>query len=314
MNPTLTRLVPNANQDEWKGAAAAVWAGASPPGQAVTLAAVDVLLQRDEDRLVRAILARVADQPAGVIIASSWTEGESEALAAIDLVAVLPRYQRQGIGSVLLREAIGVATERGVPLVTAGGGLRFVAPGPGRTSSGALAFFSAHDFRTGPMVWDFEADLRSIAPLPRVDPQITPTTASQVADLRTFLRAEFPPRWERELRDHLALGGEPGDYLVLVEGSEIIGFCRAGTNPLVVAREFGRQWPEPHGELGPIGVAARFQGSGHGRRLVQAGLARLRDRGVRGCRIGWTTHTGFYERFGFVRTCEYLPDTKSIGG
>jgi predicted N-acetyltransferase YhbS len=39
---------------------------------------------------------------------------------------------------------------------------------------------------------------------------------------------------------------------------------------------------------------------GHGGRLLDAGLRRLRDHGVAGCVIDWTSLLTFYGKFGFA--------------
>ncbi|RDZ26226.1 GNAT family N-acetyltransferase [Lysobacter silvisoli] len=49
--------------------------------------------------------------------------------------------------------------------------------------------------------------------------------------------------------------------------------------------------------LGPVAVAPAVQGRGIGRALVEAGLARLRTLGARGCVVAGDP--GYYGRFGF---------------
>lgn len=60
----------------------------------------------------------------------------------------------------------------------------------------------------------------------------------------------------------------PDDFLLLWDGSELIGFC----------------WLKVDGDLGEfyaVGVSPQRQGEGIGRMLVEAGLLRLAERGIR---------------------------------
>lgn len=311
---TIQVRAPGTERGRWLDAACEIYHAANIHGETIDRSAIEMLLRPDDDRDVIAFLAEVGAAPVGVMIASTWTEGERRPHAAVDLLGVLPSHRRRGVATHLLDLAVEAARERGATVLNAGGGLRFVAPGPARHATDALAFLEARGFAPHELVWDFAADLRALRETPKADPQVRPATVDHFWALRELLQTEFSTRWARELDDYLSLGGDLGDYLVLVEQREILGFCRISTSALVAGRELGPAWPRPWGELGPIGVAAQHRTSGLGSRLVRTGLAHLADRGVRGCRIGWTTLTGFYERQGFVRTREYVPHTQRLGG
>ncbi len=49
--------------------------------------------------------------------------------------------------------------------------------------------------------------------------------------------------------------------------------------------------------LGPVAVDPAYQGTGIGRRLIETGLAQLRDQGAHGCLL--VGDPAYYERFGF---------------
>ena len=106
--------------------------------------------------------------------------------------------------------------------------------------------------------------------------------------------SSYEERWRRILED-----GSSGVY-VAAEGREIAGFASGGRE------RAGEQGYE--GELYAIYLLREAQGRGHGRRLVQAVVGGLRQRGLRDM-IVWVLRDnsparGFYERLGgvYVRT------------
>jgi len=106
--------------------------------------------------------------------------------------------------------------------------------------------------------------------------------------------AGYSERWRRTLRE------ESGRVYVAEDGMDVVGFASGG-------RE--RAGEDPYGgELYAIYVMQEAQGRGHGRRLVQAVAAGLRDMHLEDM-IVWVLRDnqaarGFYERLGgvFIRT------------
>jgi mycothiol synthase len=84
---------------------------------------------------------------------------------------------------------------------------------------------------------------------------------------------------------------DAADLLLLHDGGELIGYCW-----LKVERGIG--------EFYVVGVSPDRQGEGLGRRLVEAGLARLAERGIRTASLyvegDNTAALGLYRSFGFV--------------
>jgi predicted N-acetyltransferase YhbS len=76
---------------------------------------------------------------------------------------------------------------------------------------------------------------------------------------------------------------------------------------------FPYRLPRPWGQMGAIGVSADCRGSGYGAALLDGGLRTLRERGVDGCVIDWTTIVDFYGKFGFKLYREYLTWGKGQG-
>lgn len=67
------------------------------------------------------LVAKMQGQPVGHILFSrlpiTQADGNTLAAAALAPLAVLPAYQRQGIGSALVRHGLSLCQERGLPVV-----------------------------------------------------------------------------------------------------------------------------------------------------------------------------------------------------
>jgi mycothiol synthase len=82
-------------------------------------------------------------------------------------------------------------------------------------------------------------------------------------------------------------GTRPEDFLLLWDGGMLVGLC----------------WLTADGEFGGVGVDPARRGEGLGRMLVEAGLARLAERGIRDARLQVdgdnTAALRLFRRFGF---------------
>ena len=103
-------------------------------------------------------------------------------------------------------------------------------------------------------------------------------------------------------------GGRITDHVLIWSERGVEGDCRVtfenSERPL--ERFFMHSLPRPWGQLGSIGVSADCRGKGYGGALLNAGLRYLRECGVRGCVIDWTTLLDLYGKFGFRPYHEYI--------
>lgn len=136
---------------------------------------------------------------------------------------------------------------------------------------------------------------------------VRPAQPGQEEALLAFLRREFPDRWRFEYEEHLRVGGRISDYMLLWTDAGVRGFCQLTfeDSPKPIERFFPYRLPRPWGNLRPIGVSAADRGRGYGAAVLDAGLRRLRDNGVKGCVIDWTSLLDFYGKFGFEPYREY---------
>lgn len=222
------------------------------------------------------------------------------------LMAVLPCFQRQGIGTGLLAAAEARLKAEGAEKVVLGGSFHHFLPGVPNWAE-SLAFFAARGYALGKEVCDVRRDLGTGDPLPdvsgtlaaRPDVTVRPYRADEVDSLMTFLRATFPGRWPRDVEHFLEHGGAVGQIMGLFVAGVPQGFAHlhppgspgalrwAGFDPQVSA-------------LGPIGVGKAVQGHGLGLALLVAGLAQLAAAGARATVIDWTDLLAFYGKCGFT--------------
>ena len=239
----------------------------------------------------------------------------------IDAIAVLPEYQSRRHGAELIAWAENWLVDHGCTHTSLGSGIRTFTPGlPPDTLSEPFFRSRGYGDRSGgqsEFVWDVAADLAEYEPpatVREIDGVVRPAKPGDEADLLHFLQREFPGRWRYESSDYLARGGRITDFMLLWTERGVDGFCwltfEDSLRPLERYYPYGL--PRPWGQLGPIGVSADTRGMGYGAAVLDAGLRRLQDNGVRGCVIDWTGIVDFYAKFGFSRYREYLPMSKKL--
>jgi predicted N-acetyltransferase YhbS len=320
---------------EHHAAAAAIWNAACGPELEITPAAVRFNTLPTTGLAQTGRVAILEHQAVGFVLASAFCEGDPVVsprdLGWVDAVAVIPGFQRRGIGAALLDWAEDWLAEQGCARIRLGGSLRPFAAGL-PTALGAEGFFRRRGYadRLGDKyVWDVARRLRGdVPPSDKSDAmnpgagqglsgEVRPLRPGEEGAVDTFLSLEFPGRWRFEFQQFLAGGGRVSDYLVLLTEDRIDGFCQLtfedSLRPL--DRFFMHGLPRPWGQLGPIGVSQGCRGRGYGATLLAAGLQRLRDAGVDGCLIDWTRLPDFYGKFGFrpYRQYEILISVRSDG-
>ncbi len=182
------------------------------------------------------------------------------------------------------------------------------------------AFFHHRDYVEHPfgsVVWDVARDLSGYetpATVREVPGAVRPAQPRDEQALLGFLATEFPGRWRFECEQFLQDGGRVSDFMLLWTNSGVTGFCRLTFEDSLwpIERYYPYRLPRPWGQLGPIGVARSVRGQGFGAAVLDAGLRRLRDNGVNGCVIDWTSLLEFYGKFGFRPYRQYVRLTKGL--
>jgi predicted N-acetyltransferase YhbS len=197
---------------------------------------------------------------------------------------------------------------KGCKLIHLGGSMHPFAPGL-PVELAAHNIFIKSGFKQTGTTWDVAQDLKDYQPA--VNPglgQVRPLQPDQVEAMRLFLRHEFPDRWMFEFEESLRMGEGLTDFQVLWIDHAIQGMVNLtfenSHRPL--DRFYMAGLPRPWGQLGTVGVSHALRGQGFGALIMDSGLRRLKDSGVRGCVIDWTGLLDFYAKFGFKPFREYL--------
>ncbi len=264
------------------------------------------------------------DAATGTVIASMLTTDERTSPRThgwIDCIAVQAEYQGRGYGSELLDWAESWLREQGCTMVTLGAGIRTFVPGLPREAS-TESFFRHRGYvnssqNDAGLVWDVANDLGKYEGSPSVidiEGEVRPGKPGDEQHLLRLLAREFPGRWRFETEDYLRIGGRISDSMLLWTERGVDGFCWLTFEDSVrpMQRYYPYSLPRPWGQLGPIGVSADARSKGYGAAVLDSGLRRLRDTGVRGCVIDWTSLVDFYGKFGFEQYRAYIPMAKPL--
>lgn len=315
----------SSNQD-YLAAAVDLWNAACGTDLAITLSGIRFNTRPSTGAQQAGRLAIIGGQPAGFVLATEFTAGDSRVSAPetgwIDAIAVAPAHQGKGIGAALMDWAEGWLGGRGCTQFRLGGSLRPFAPGL-PSALATAGFFRRRGYAPrahGPVVWDMARDLRTY----RTPPFVAATPSAQVrwaragdeGALLALLEREFGGRWFYEAREFLAGGGRISDFVILLTTTGVDGFCwlTFEDSARSLDRCFMARLPRPWGHLGPIGISAPMRGGGFGAAVLDAGLRTLRDAGIAGCVIDWTDLVDFYARFGFQTYRSYEMLGKEMGG
>lgn len=236
--------------------------------------------------------------------------GETES-SWLDMMCVLPEYQRQDVGDTLYRWVENTARENGALQLRIGGGYRtFLAGIPDELP--VSDFFTQYGYNTANprLEWDVVRDLTTYEqqfPMP-----IGIASAYQLAPkdeplLREFINRTFPGRWTYEIEDFLRIGGRISDFVGLKVGERIEGFTwmtfADSARPL--NRYFMSKLPEPWGQIGPLGISPSVRGLGYSLPMIECAVLVQKSMGIRSSLIDWTDLLDYYAKLGYQPSRRY---------
>lgn len=222
----------------------------------------------------------------------------------LDAILVDPEARRQGLGTALLQQALGLRREPG-PL-RFGGGPYHLVPGLPVSWQTAESVFTRWGFRADWMAHDLLWE-ESTSPIPSwVSPKTEQVRLLQPQEFPALksLMSLFGQRWQRDTAWRSDSGRlRPNEEVMgAFKAGQILGFChlwsprstRFGPSTFWLDRSDGA-W----GGIGPVGVHPDHRGTGAGSRLVRAALQHLQQGGARRIGVDWTAVPEFYQKCGF---------------
>ncbi len=263
-------------------------------------------------------VAVIADEIVGFVIGKVWHDvyeinGYNE-IGWISLIYVLPKYRKQGIGSILLEKACDALKEYGVHTINLGKDYNNFFPGLPIDLVKHLAWFQKRGFEFTYQTHDL-ITRNNKNKLKIVNNNYKFVSASNVDEnlVIDFIKTYWPGRWTKEAIDYYNFGGNGNEYLIcLNDKNEICAFAKVCSPTTDVKHmSYSLTWRARFnalGGIGPLGVAPSYRGNHLGYDIVASSVNKLIDEGITEIIIDWTGLLDFYRKMGFEvwKTYSYL--------
>lgn len=230
----------------------------------------------------------------------------------IQLIAVNPKVQRQGVGTKLLNKAMEYFYKKGVKEVQLGAGANpYFWPGVPSGSVNALNLFKKNgwvfDEESVDMVGDlvgFTSPSEIFEKTKKLGVRFTMATNEVEKEIINFEKKHFP-EWEKYFTS--ALKGESGeDILLAMNGDKILGSALVGEKQNIWSKILS----DKVGTIGALGVDKSVRGQGIGLALAARATELLRDKGLTKSYLGWTWLVDWYGKLGYKVWRKYQMSTK----
>lgn len=238
--------------------------------------------------------------------------------AWIQCVVVGKSHRNQEIGKALLAHAEAQFQAAGMKEVLLGSDMYHYFPGIPDEQVSAGRFFNKHGYVFNGQEFDVYRKYEGVEgnSLPEVnDVSFSLLEADEKAALLDFLKRCFPGRSEYEAIHYFEKGGTGREFAIIKKAGKLIGFCRTNdaSSPFITQNVYWAPlFTEALGGIGPLCVDAAERGHGYGLAIVQAGIAFLRQRGIKHIVIDWTGLVDFYGKLGYEIWKTYNLYSKNI--
>lgn len=215
----------------------------------------------------------------------------------IQTLIVHPAFQRQGVGTELLRRLEQHAEESGFKTIVPGIGPWRFWPGVPDVAPAATAFFLKSGYVRNYDCVDLYIDLRTYSPGVQVDEylgqqdiKVISVTQQNLGMVYDFLARE-QPSWFKSMM-MMVEAGDKDHVLVFTHGAECVG-CIQTYTPVSRFRGTNLVWEARYGgQLGGFGavlIAHAWRGKGLGAVLCHVAATHIKKWGASGCYIDWTS-------------------------
>lgn len=218
----------------------------------------------------------------------------------ISMMAVLPNYQRQGIGTALLEAVENSLKNKGCTNITLSAySPNYFTPGIDLRYEKALSFFEKYGYSLSyeavsmqRELWNYilpEKTVKKIEALAQEGIRIIPYQQRYMLDLLDYLLENFGAGWKRNAL--MAMQHKEAEDTILLcvnDKDEILGFCM-------------RKIDGSDARFGPIGVSESLRSKGLGGVLLDQMMFEMKSRNIAYIYFLWTSGAAqrFYDRHGF---------------
>lgn len=214
--------------------------------------------------------------------------------AFLSYIFVENKYQRQGVGSALLKGFIRISNAQNINQIIipgfTGNAPGYVQPGVNtETEVEALEFFDYHGFKEIGKVFSMQRSLKNHIEVPGDDQwEIRHPHLSELDLLFDAISRSVPGEWTETFKQRFTLN--PNLILIAARNGQIGAYST---------------WRESR--FGPIGVLPEFRGKGLGRLILAHSLEKMKQQGETRAWFSWSdaANLNFYESFGFNITKNY---------
>lgn len=221
-------------------------------------------------------------------------------LGWISIIYVARKYRNQGIGSHLL-----TAVEeylQGVEVIHLGKDVNNFFPGiPVDFNGLADRFFINRGYEVYGTTHDLINTNLKTLPIKNKNIIYKQCTLAEQPQLLSFMKRNFPGRWTYEVEQYFINGGDGNEYIIGMDGNNVIGFARANDRTSKQSH-YNITWYQRFknlGGIGPLGVDSLYRGKDIGYDIVAMAVNTLINRGISEIIIDWTSLLSFYRQFGF---------------
>ncbi|WP_031539368.1 MULTISPECIES: GNAT family N-acetyltransferase [unclassified Bacillus (in: firmicutes)] len=262
------------------------------------------------------------DRVVGFIIVKRWQETieikMNPNVAWIQVLLVDSDFRKNGIGSTLLYKAEEKLQKTNMEKVWLGKDPWHYFPGIPSEWKDSQKWFEKRGYenhgKETDLICSYSDDLSVEFPTFK-DVEFRLLKPNQQKAFLNFLHTSFPGRWEYEAIKYFEKGGLGREFVLLVKGGEIIGFCRINDirSPIIGPNVYWSPlFNSDLGGIGPLGISQKERKNGYGITLVQAAIYFLRKRKIKHLIIDWTGLVAFYEKLGFQKWQEYETYSKRL--
>jgi len=238
---------------------------------------------------------------------------------SIKLILIDKKYQRKGLGKLLMDFGLEYLKSAGVKNVFIGsGGSSYFWPGVPESLSGAIQFFKKHGWNYFEKEVDLVGNIKSfqIPKSVRFNKEVVIELLDKkdAKNLLKFEKKEFP-YWF----DYFALRIKKGDYenILVAKNSagDIVGSVLL-FGPFKGGSSTDFKWKKvlsnSMGGLGSLGVSKKMREKGIGMAIAIKATEILKKRGVHNGYVGWTWLVDWYGRLGYKVWMSYQMAKKKI--